>query len=149
MTRIIPAKPEHIAAIRACAVASYARYVDAIGQKPAPMVADFARQIGEGVVWVALDADDVLQGFIVFYETEGQMMLENVAVWPSAAGHGIGKTLIEFCEAEARATGLRAVQLYTNEKMVANLSIYPHLGYREVERRVEDGFARVYFEKRL
>ncbi|MEQ9160672.1 MAG: hypothetical protein RLO10_10775 [Roseovarius indicus] len=41
------------------------------------------------------------------------------------------------------------MQLYTNEKMVANLSIYPHLGYAETDRRTEDGFNRVYFEKRV
>lgn len=29
------------------------------------------------------------------------------------------------------------------------LTIYPRLGYVEVERRSEDGFDRVYFEKRL
>jgi len=33
--------------------------------------------------------------------------------------------------------------------MTENLSIYPHLGYIEVDRREEDGFSRVYFEKRL
>lgn len=33
--------------------------------------------------------------------------------------------------------------------MTDNLSIYPRLGYVEVERRLEDGFNRVFFEKRL
>jgi len=42
-----------------------------------------------------------------------------------------------------------AVHLYTNEKMTDNLSIYPRLGYVEVARRHEDGFDRVFFEKRL
>ncbi len=37
----------------------------------------------------------------------------------------------------------------TNEKMSQNLSIYPHLGYVETGRRIEDGFNRVYFEKKL
>jgi hypothetical protein len=45
--------------------------------------------------------------------------------------------------------GLRRVHLYTNAKMTANLSIYPRLGYVEIDRRSEDGFDRVYFEKRL
>ena len=44
---------------------------------------------------------------------------------------------------------LNAVHLYTNEKMAENLLIYPKLGYTEVERRTEDGFNRVYFEKTL
>lgn len=44
---------------------------------------------------------------------------------------------------------MEAVHLYTNEKMVENLAIYPRLGYAETGRRHEDGFNRVYFEKRL
>jgi hypothetical protein len=33
--------------------------------------------------------------------------------------------------------------------MVENLALYPRLGYREDGRRVEDGFDRVFFSKRL
>ena len=77
------------------------------------------------------------------------MFLENVAVLPAAAGWGIGKSLIAFCETEARRFGLGAVHLYTNEKMIENLAIYPRLGYGEVDRRMEDGFNRVFFVKHL
>lgn len=77
------------------------------------------------------------------------MFLENVAVTPAAAGHGIGKPLIRFCEDTARGQGLGRVRLYTNEKMAETLMIYPRLGYAEVGRRTEDGFNRVYFEKAL
>jgi GNAT superfamily N-acetyltransferase len=68
---------------------------------------------------------------------------------PRAAGCGVGKTLIGFCENAARQRGMNAVHLYTNEKMTDNLSIYPKLGYVEVARRTESGFNRVYFEKSL
>ena len=33
--------------------------------------------------------------------------------------------------------------------MTENLSVYPHLGFIEVDRREEHGFARIYYEKRL
>lgn len=134
-------------AIRACAESAYARYVAAIGRKPAPMVADFAAQIRAGQVHVAVDDEDRPQGFIVFFPKGKKMFLENVAVRPAAAGRGIGKSLIRFCEDEARREGFAAVRLYTNEKMTENLLIYPRLGYVEVGRRTEDGFARVFFEK--
>lgn len=137
------------AAVRACAESAYARYVAAIGRKPAPMVADFATQIAAGQVYVARDETDGLLGFIVFFPKGDHMFLENVAVLPAAAGRGIGKALIRFCEEEARRLCLGAVHLYTNEKMTENLSIYPRLGYREVDRRTEEGFNRVFFEKRL
>ena len=135
--------------VRACAEEAYAQYVAAIGRKPAPMVADFARQIATGCVHVACGDDGAVEGFIVFFRREGRMFLENVAVRPSAQGKGLGKALIGFCEAAARRQGLGAVELYTNEKMTANLSMYPALGYREVDRRREDGFNRVYFRKAL
>ena len=133
--------------IRECAEQAYACYVPLIGQKPAPMIADFASQITAGVIYIATDVQGKLQGFIVFYAKENYIFLENVAVLPSAAGRGIGRALISFCENNARERGLNAVHLYTNEKMTENLSIYLKLGYIEVGRRTEDGFNRIYFEK--
>lgn len=136
-------------AVRACAEDAYLRYVAAIGRKPAPMVADFAAQIAQGRVHVAVDEHDDLQGFIVFIPQDDHVLLENVAVRPEAAGRGIGRSLIAFCEDQARLLRLAAVRLYTNEKMTGNLSLYPRLGYVEVDRRTEDGFDRVFFEKLL
>lgn len=135
--------------VRDCAEQAYARYVQAIGRKPAPMVADFAAQIADGEVYVAKDDRNSFLGFIVFRAEEGYLLLENVAVLPRATGRGVGRALISFCENAARARGLSAIHLYTNEKMAENLSIYPRLGYAEVGRRTEDGFNRVYFEKAL
>lgn len=77
------------------------------------------------------------------------MMLENVAVFPHAAGHGVGKSFIQFCENAAKTQKFEAVRLYTNEKMIDNLSIYPRLGYAETGRITEHGFNRVYFRKLL
>lgn len=142
------ARPADESAIRACAEAAYAPYVPLIGRKPAPMLADFAGQIAAGQVHVA-EAEGTFQGFVVFHPEGGAMLLENVAVRPEAAGRGIGKALVAICEAEARAQGFPSVRLYTNEKMAANLSIYPRFGYVETARRTEDGFNRVYFEKML
>ena len=135
--------------IRDCAEQAYARYVPLMGRKPAPMVADFAGQIAAGQIYVATDDQDAFQGFIVFYAEEGHILLENVAVLPRAAGRGVGRALIGFCENAARQRGMNAVHLYTNEKMTDNLSIYPKFGYVEVTRRKEHGFNRVYFEKSL
>jgi ribosomal protein S18 acetylase RimI-like enzyme len=135
--------------IRDCADQAYAHYVARMGQKPAPMLANFEEQIASEVVYVATGNDSKLEGFIVFFPEGQHIMLENVAVLPSAAGRGVGKALIQFCEDEGKRSGFDLVQIYTNEKMTENLSIYPRLGYTEVERRTENGFKRVYFEKRL
>ena len=79
---------------------------------------------------MATDDQASFQGFIVFYAKEGYFLLENVAVLPNAAGRGVGKALISFCEDAARQYGVNAVHLYTNKKMTDNLSIYPRLGYQ-------------------
>jgi len=137
------------AAVRACAVAAYTRYIAAIGRPPAPMVADFGAQIAAGIIHVATGTGGQVQGFVVFFAKGEAMVLENVAVHPDAAGQGIGRALIAACETAARQAGLRAVDLYTNAKMTENLSIYPRLGYARTGRRMEDGFDRVYFRKTL
>lgn len=135
--------------IRDCAERAYERYVPLIGRKPAPMVADYTSQIARGDVYVATHDEGDLLGFIVFYQEAEHLLLENVAVLPGVARRGVGTALIGFCENAARERGLGAVRLYTNEKMVENLSMYTRLGYAEVGRRNEHGFNRVYFEKRL
>jgi hypothetical protein len=56
---------------------------------------------------------------------------------------------MEFAEEVARRRGLDRVSLYTNEVMTENLSMYGHLGYREVARRTEAGYRRVFMEKAL
>lgn len=144
---IRPAVPQDEPAIRACAEAAYSGYIPAIGREPAPMFADYAALIADGAVHVAADGD--VLGFIVLHPHDDHMLLENVAVLPEASGRGIGKALVAFCEAEARRRGLASVRLYTNAAMVANLSIYPRLGYTRTGCRTEDGFDRVFFEKRV
>lgn len=143
------ATPQDEAAIRQCARLAYEGYTPLMGREPAPMTADFAAQIAAGLTHVYLGEDNRVQGYIVFYPQGDHMLLESVAVLPQAAGRGMGKALIAFCENEARRVGLDAVRLYTNEKMTANLSIYLRLGYTETGRRIEDGFKRVFFEKLL
>ena len=143
------ARIEDEPAVRACAEQAYTQYIEVIGRKPAPMLADFAAQISAGHVYVSTREQATLQGFIVFYPVAQHMFLENVAVTDVGRGKGIGKSLVHFCEAQAINLGLDSVHLYTNAKMTGNLSIYPRLGYVEVERRTDNGFDRVYFEKRV
>ena len=142
------AEPRDLGAIAACAVQAYAPYVLRIGKKPAPMVADFQTQIGEGKVDVLIDEGD-LRGFIVHYPHRDHVHIENVAVLPTDQGKGYGRALIAFAEDRARQQGFDRVELYTNQMMTENLSFYPALGYVEIDRRSEDGFYRVFYRKDL
>jgi ribosomal protein S18 acetylase RimI-like enzyme len=77
------------------------------------------------------------------------LFVENVAVAPEEHGRGIGRSLLSFAERHGSSVGLTEVTLYTNEKMVENLRFYAGRAYSEVERRVADGFSRVYLRKPL
>ena len=134
--------------MRRCARLAYARHARRIGREPAPVTADIAGQIVAGYVHVA-EEGGALVGYVSFRVEGDGVLLESVAVLPACAGRGIGRALITHCEAAARDAGHGTVRLYTNEKMTDNLALYPHLGYAETGRRIEDDFARVYFEKRL
>ncbi|MEL6570714.1 MAG: GNAT family N-acetyltransferase [Pseudomonadota bacterium] len=147
MIHIRLATPVDVPAIRSCAEAAYSQYIASIGRPPAPMLAPFEKQVDRGETYVAEDHADHFLGYITFQIRDRVVSLESIAV--RQPGQGIGKQLITFCEAAAKAGGAKAVTLYTNEKMTANLTLYPHLGYVEIARRTDEGFNRVYFEKVL
>ena len=147
-SEIRPATAADLAEIRRCAEDAYALYVPRIGRKPAPMVADFAAQIAAAQVHVCV-AGDRLLGYIVMYPRDDHLHIENVAVFPELQGSGVGRRLLAFAEAEAQRAGIAAIELYTNQHMTENLSFYPRLGYRELGRGEEAGFARVFYRKEL
>ena len=60
---------------------------------------------------------------------------------------GIASLLL--AEDEAARRGHERIWLYTNVKMSQNLVWYPRLGYVETHRKLEKGFERVFFEKRI
>lgn len=135
-------------AIQKIAHDAYEKYVERIGRRPAPMVADFQTPIAEGQVHV-LEVEGEVVGFVVAYPRGDRMHLENVAVLPSTQGMGYGTQLMVFTEERARERGLKAVELYTNVKMTENVAYYPYLGYVETGRWEQDGFHRVFFCKQL
>lgn len=126
---------------------AYAVYVERIGRRPAPMDDDYEAKAGRGEVFVA--DDGAIAGLVVLVEHPDHLLVENVAVDPARQGTGVGRALLAYAEIHAAAHGLRELRLYTNEAMTENLTLYPHLGYREVDRRVEDGFCRVYYSRLL
>ena len=148
MTGIRKATSFDIQEIETCAVTAYTLYVERIGREPAPMVANFAASIGKGHLYVAQE-DNQIVGFVVFYPQQDHVHLENVAVTPGFQNRGIGTRLIRFVEQQAQQDGYTRVELYTNARMTENLELYPRLGYEQFDRRIEDGFDRIYFRKTL
>lgn len=75
------------------------------------------------------------------------LLLDDIVVSPDHQGKGYGRKLMQFAEDMAREKGCARVRLYTNVKMWENMELYRKWGFREVERRVEEGFERVFYEK--
>lgn len=144
--QIRPALETDLEDIRSCALKAYAKYIGRMGRQPAPMLADFQGQIRQGCIDIAT-LDSGFAGYVVFYPEGDHVHLESVAVRPDCSGLGIGRRLIRHVEHAAREEGYTAVELYTNELMTENLSMYPRLGYREVGRICQSGFNRVFFRK--
>ena len=127
---------------------AYLLYVPRIGRMPAPMTADYSAAVQSGQAWVA-EVDGQVLGLLVLVVCQGYLLIENIAVLPSAQRRGIGARLLTLAEDEARANGLGEIRLYTNEGMTENLAYYPRHGYRETRRAEEHGFRRVFFSKVL
>lgn len=145
---IRPARSTDADWARALARRAYALYVPRMGKEPAPMLADYGAQIAAGEVHVLEDGGRCA-ALIVIYPKNDALFIENIAVDPAAQRKGYGRTLIAFAEREAQRLGLKFLRLYTNARMTENLAYYPALGFRETERREEDGYSRVFFEKRV
>ncbi|WP_343563053.1 GNAT family N-acetyltransferase [Kiloniella sp. b19] len=148
------ANDDDLPAIQAIAEEAYAVYVPAIGKKPAPMVADYARHLQQDTCFVAEDQDRSVLGYAVVFFLDGAgedkgYWLDSIAVAPEAAGQGLGSRLIDRVEAFLLSAGARSYQLYTNRFMTANVGWYQRLGFEITDEREEQGYQRIYFRKKL
>jgi ribosomal protein S18 acetylase RimI-like enzyme len=112
------------------------------------MLEDYTRVIEQRDVTVAI-CSRVIAGVLVLGQTAEGLRLITIAVHPSFQKQGVGRTLLQLAEAEAVRRGHESIYLSTNEKMVENQALYCKIGYVEYDRRIEDGYSRVYMRKRL
>ncbi|WP_437053121.1 GNAT family N-acetyltransferase [Streptomyces sp. enrichment culture] len=158
--RVRQATPPDVPALRAVTDAAYRPYVARIGTVPQPMEADHAANVAAGKVFVTDEpgTDEPgtgpaelagLVGAVVVEAYADHLFLDSIAVHPDAHGRGVGRRLLRFVDAHARALGLPEVRLYTHALMWENQEIYPRYGYDVVERRVDGPYDRVHYRKRL
>lgn len=145
---IRPARSEEAAVVRSIVHDAYSHYVPRIGKPPGPMLDDYAGRIAAGQVWV-LDEEGNICGILVLEDQSSALLLDNIAVAPSAQGKGCGRRLMVFAEEEARRRGHDAIILYTHVLMTENIALYRRGGYAETGRVSEKGFDRVYMRKDL
>ena len=131
------------------ATAAYAPYLERMGGlRPGPMDTDYGAAVADAEAWVAL-LDDGVVGFVLLVEEPDGLLLENVAVLPAHHGRGIGRRLLEQAERRAVELGRDRIRLCTHVTMVENHALYDRIGYAETARTSENGFTRVFYEKRL
>ncbi len=147
--RIRPAVASDVPAVKAVTDAAYRPYVARIGVVPQPMEADHAADVAAGKVFVTDGPGGGVVGLVVVEARPDHLFLDSIAVHPDAHGGGVGRRLLRFVDAHARALGLPEVRLYTNAMMWENREIYPKYGYEVVERRVDGPYDRVHYRKRL
>src|SRR6185369_12956128 len=103
--------------------AAYGKWVPLIGREPKPMTADYDRAVREHVVFV-LEEEGRLLGVLEIIPGDDHLLIENVAVAPTAQGRGIGQRLMAHAETLARARPVDELRLYTNERFEANIRLY-------------------------
>ncbi|GAB7107361.1 GNAT family N-acetyltransferase [Streptomyces phaeofaciens JCM 4814] len=144
--QIRPATADDVPAVKAVTDAAYRPYIARIGLAPQPMEADHAANVAAGKVFVT---GDPVIGLVVVEEHPDHLFLDSIAVHPDAHGRGVGRLLLHFVDAHARALGLAEVRLCTNALMWENQKIYPRYGYEVVERRLDGPYDRFHYRKRL
>ena len=112
------------------------------------MLADYEALVEAGEVTV-LEADGRLLGFIVSQLLGDCLFVENLALWPEQQGRGLGRRMMDWAEGRARAEGRVTIRLYTNAAMTENVGFYERLGFTVEDRRLEDGYHRLYFVRYL
>lgn len=144
-----PARPAEANTLRRIVHEAYVHYIERMGKPPGPMLDNYFRRIEDGQAWV-LETGGTIVGLVVLEDDgQGGLLLDNIAVAPSAQGQGVGRRLIAFTESEARRRGYQQVRLYTHVLMIENIALYNRLGFRETGRVSEKGFDRVYMAKSL
>jgi ribosomal protein S18 acetylase RimI-like enzyme len=146
--RLRPAKAADVPRLTELVHAAYGHYVERLGGPPRPMTDDYAEVVRSHRVIVAERGGKILGLVVVGVSDEG-FFVDNVAVDPSHQGIGVGKALLEHAESSARNAGFDSIYLYTHERMVENLALYPRIGYVEYDRRLHGEERLVYLRKNL
>ncbi|KAF5020576.1 hypothetical protein F66182_7408 [Fusarium sp. NRRL 66182] len=146
------AEKADIPSIKAIVDAAYTKYIPRIGKPPAPMTEDYSALLTtHDVFTLETNNPQAIVGAVVLKHEPGtdELQIGNLVVDVAAQGRGYGGVLMRYAQDFARSRGCKALTLYTNVKMYENLELYPKMGFVESERRVEDGYERVYFCKEL
>ncbi len=102
-------------------------------------LAAVAKRAVDSEVVVALDGDRIV-GCLTYVADHTHLAYEFTdpdgasfryfAVVPAAQGSGVGKAMVEWCIARARADGKRRLRIHTLESMPAAQRLYERIGFQ-------------------
>lgn len=104
------------------------------------------------VLVATLDGDVVGYAMMFYRSTTPIARLYSIATVQAARGKGVGKTLVEACEAAAIKRGCTSLRLEVRKDNPGAIQLYRKLGYVEFGTYAdyyEDGEAALRFEKPL
>lgn len=125
---------------------AFIAYIPLIGKQPQPMLDDYQALIQACKVFV-LRKDDKIVGVLVLEQTKEGFCIDTLAIHPLMQGLGLSKKLVAFAEKVAREMHYKSLYLSTNQVMQKAQNIYRHLGFIEYDRRVVNGYDRLFFRK--
>lgn len=113
-----------------------------------PVREDAERAIAEGTLFVLREGGKIVGTVILSHreekgyaqapwsieaDPEQVIVVHTLAVHPQFLARGVGRQLMEFAIAHARAQGMRAVRLDVNEKNVPAIRLYESLGFAHID----------------
>jgi GNAT superfamily N-acetyltransferase len=104
--------------------------------------AEVQRSIGEGLLWVAVDAVDRPIAFALCQRYPDAIHLRELDVHPEHMRRGLGRRLIEHVCGQARALGLSRVTLTTFDDVPWNAPLYRRYGFHDVPREAMPAWLR-------
>jgi GNAT superfamily N-acetyltransferase len=131
------AAPHDASAIRAIEFEAGQRFVSVgmtgIADAPPMALALAERKIAAGEIIVAVDADLICAGFVMFEPQTARIYVQELDVLTSHAGRRIGAALLEQVAQLARTRDLPQLVLSTYREVPWNAPYYRRLGFREIE----------------
>jgi len=85
-----------------------------------------------GVIYLAVDANEVVGSAALMKEHQGVYELVKMAVAPSHQKRGISKLLLEKCVNKARELHAVKIILFSNHQLKAALALYEKYGFQHV-----------------
>lgn len=104
---------------------------------PRSMAADAA----QGALLLA-EAESALVGCAFIRPKGDALYIGKLAVRPDRHGNGIGKALVAAARAEARALGLKALELQTRIELTENHAAFARMGFVKVAETAHPGYRR-------